>query len=345
MNPNVVNFIFEHIDEDKKICSICHDEDNLISKDNSLVLTCCHVFHMECGVKSLIETHMHCPMCRSQQNLTWGKAGVYFPMLEYAIDNDMHGFISIIHGHNLTDLTHNNHILEYSILTENISMLKLIHNLSIPDDSDDEYDEDDLFQTSVDKYYFTIQEKKYKVLEHYAKARSKCDINELLLHGIMQSNLYVIMYMIYEFGANLHNKPTGGRDMLYHAIRVGSFEIVSYLIHDRSMKVYTYDIMSFDKSAISYAFNCGNYDIIKLCIQSTLNTKPIHSNKPKHEKVINILRLLIIKKAIKKLGNSLFSIVICNMDIYKLPIMELFELFYGNHNKLSNEFEKILNIL
>lgn len=67
MNQNVINFIIERSSEEERVCCICHDDDDKLTRDNVMALKCCHIFHVECGIKSLIETNMTCPMCRTEQ--------------------------------------------------------------------------------------------------------------------------------------------------------------------------------------------------------------------------------------------------------------------------------------
>jgi hypothetical protein len=51
MNPNVINYIIERSSEEEKVCCICHDDDYKLTRDNVIALKCCHIFHVECGIK------------------------------------------------------------------------------------------------------------------------------------------------------------------------------------------------------------------------------------------------------------------------------------------------------
>lgn len=52
-----------------KLCSICHDDENLISKENVFVTKKCgHIFHINC-CKTHIESTESCPLCNTKQNI------------------------------------------------------------------------------------------------------------------------------------------------------------------------------------------------------------------------------------------------------------------------------------
>lgn len=308
MNPSMVNFILEHGNEKDKICSICHDDENSISKDNILALNCCHVFHIECGVKSLIETDMSCPICRNKQDFSWGKSGVYIPVIEYVIDHKYYEFLSNFID---TDGNNNDQIMQHTILTENLDMLKHLHSLNG-------------FHNKLKYINIILENRKYKALEWYAKISVHQDeINNLLCYAITNSDMFAIMYLIYEFKADIYSE-IDGLSMLCYAVRTNSFEIVSYLIHDLCIDVHTYDNI-----AIKTALSDSSDEIVRLCLENMSN--PSHPNnadmKSELEDDVEHVRELIIQNAIKKLDSVTFSKIISKTCIHPMIALQLFEFF------------------
>jgi hypothetical protein len=307
MNPSVVNYILEHAHENEKICSICCDDENPITKKTALVLNCCHIFHISCGVKALIEIDMKCSLCRNMQDFSLGKNGVYFPIIEYFIDNNIYkrleNFIDI------NDSTNNDYMVKHAILTENITMLEHLHNLSM---------------YNINIFNFIMENRKYKVLEYYAKSSANQDeINIILWHAIKKTDLYAIMYLVYEFKADIYN-INDGLSMLCYAVKSNSFEIVSYFIHDLGIDVHAYDNI-----AIITAVTESNDDIVRLCLENLAD--PNHPNnsdiKLELERELNDVRALIVQNAIKKLGSDVYSKIIINTCVCKFSMIELFEFF------------------
>jgi len=284
---------------------------------------------MECGIKSLIETKMTCPICRNLQDFSWGKNEVYLPVIDYVVDNNIYKMVYKIIDNNQNDLQYNNYMLERAILTENIKILEFL------DDIDNEEYNDQPTQTSINLYSYILEHKKYKVMEYYAVNGNQITVNVLLLFAIQKTDLFAIMYLIYKFGADVH-RENDGLNMLSYAVRTGSIEIITYLIHDCVM-----DVHFNDNSAIRESFLNGDYEIQKLCIDNVVDLDSIVINTEQYlyykAHICNI-RALIIENAVKKAGGEIFSILICNTCIYDKNVMELLEFFY---KKLQSYDKKI----
>ena len=325
MNPNMVNYILEHAHENEKICSICCDDENLIKRDNIFVLNCCHTFHIECGVKSLTEIGMICPLCRNVQEFTLCKSGVYFPVIEFLIDQNNYEFLENFIDYNNSGVENRNHIYKYCILTENIDMLHL-------------FTTNQEFGIDFDVFDFILENKKYKVLEYYVPILISIHIHkidELLWVAIEKADMFVIMYLIYKFKANIYNEV--GYSMLSDAIKSDNFEIVSYLIYNLGMVVITPN-----HSAIKTALKEDNYNIIKLCIGSIGDPKDPDNAiiKSEIEFEVNEARAAIIEHAIKKLGAGTFSRNINTSCIHDMSTLELFEHFNGMVIEIHDFFWK-----
>jgi hypothetical protein len=329
MNQNMVRYGIEHATDNERICPICHDDENPITKDNILVLNCIHTFHMECGIKSLlIEDDMTCPICRNLQDFGWGKDEVYFPVVSYIIDHGIEKMI--LKFLDMNDMRYNHYMIEHTILTENIDMLELIEQYILHE----EHDNDHILEVYIPKLIFTIRNKKYNVMEYYANG-DKQRRDALLFHAVMQSDLYAIMCLIYKFDADI-NKEYDDLSLLCYAIRTHSIEIVSYLLHDCRM-----DVHANDNCSIKDALDEGGYDIQKLCLENIVD--PNHSDNIGNEhdyknKIINV-RALIIEHAMKKVGNRMFSRIICNTSINDKNVPELFEFFYEKINLVNKSDE------
>jgi hypothetical protein len=316
MNQSMVRYVIEHATDNERICPICHDDENPITKDNILVLNCIHIFHMECGIKSLlIEDDMTCPICRNLQDFRWGKDQVYFPVLSYIVDHSLDKMI--YEFLDMNDVRYNDHMIEHAILTENIDMLELIeqriHN--------EEHVNDHIVKIHISKLPFTIRNKKYKVMKYYANSDKQIR-DALLFHAVMQSDLYAIMCLIYKFDADI-NKEYDDLSLLCYAIRTHSIEIVSYLLHDCCM-----DVHANDNRAIKNALDEGIYGIKRLCLENIVDHN--HSDN---------VRALIIEHTIDEVGSRLFGRFICCTSIDDKNVLELFELL----NTKINSAYKFIN--
>lgn len=304
MNLSMVNYILEHRHETEKNCSICHDEENPISKDNILVLNCCHSFHIECCIKAFIELDMKCPLCRNVHNFTWGRSDVYRPVILYVIDNKYYDFLNNFGN----TIDNNDTMVEYAILTENIDALQHLNSLND-------------FETDFNLPKIIIENRKFEVMKWYAKSSVyQGATDDLLKYAIINSDMFAIMYLIYEFNADIY-KDVGM--CIVYAVQSKSVEIMSYLIHELNIDVHAYNNL-----AISTALSGDNSDIVRLCLENMAD--PGHPNnsdiKSELEDVVEHVRELIIQNAIQRLSGVNFSKIIIKTCIHSMNAVELFEL-------------------
>ena len=300
MNLSIVNYILEHRHENEKICPICHDEGNLISKDNILVLNCCHSFHIECCIKAFIELDMNCPLCRNVHNFAWGRIDVYKPVIMFVIDNKYYSFLNNF----IDSIDINDTILEYAILTENIDAMRYLNSL---------YN----FENDINIHDFIIKNRKFKVIEWCAK-NSKDAADDLLKYAIMNTDMFAIMYLIYEFKADIYKNIE--ECIVYGASK--DVEIMAYLIYGLNIDIYMYNNLAFITALAD-----DNYDVVRLCLKNMADPN-YHNNsdiKSELENKVSHVPELIIQNAIRKLGFFAAIKVITKMCIHYMDELELFE--------------------
>lgn len=321
----MVNYIMEHCSEDEKICSICHDEENPITKDNILVLNCCHIFHIGCGAKSLIETKLTCPLCRNLQNFPICVDGVYHKLMEHFIDNKS---IDII-----TDILKKSHecinyMLEYSTLSGNYEIL---YDLEKYIEENNEIIDITLSNT----VRLAVKCKQYIIIEYYIEKGYK---DELLLYAIQEMDLRIIMYLIHHSNSDPYFRYDDV-NLLSYAIRTGSIEIVTYLLYNCGV-----DVHIDDNQAIIEALGTNNYEMQKLLLENVVD--PYHPDNTEHQEayeiVIHNVRSLMIEYWITKIGISLFSRIIGgDYCINDKSLLELFESLHEKHSKINAAMEQL----
>ena len=128
MHINAKRIIFNNSD---KICSICHDDENLIILDDT-ILECAHAFHTEC-IAPWLKKENTCPLCRDPiSNSNKNKNNDYKPMGSglyhelYDLISDALGNIHIDSYDDLTDDIECISLLFYSIKNNNINIIKYI---------------------------------------------------------------------------------------------------------------------------------------------------------------------------------------------------------------------------